>query len=76
MAEVISREKDFDAKQLAREAIDDAERIQRSLMVDWSSLCGTWMVGIKHLVQEVKRILISTGNFEPLGEAKGIEAPL
>ena len=44
-------------KKLARDSLEEAEKIQRKLMVDWASMCGTWMVGIKHLIQEIKRIL-------------------
>lgn len=35
---------------------DEADKLQRKLMVDWPSLCGTWLVGIKHLIFESNRI--------------------
>ena len=31
-----------------------AEKAQLSLIVDWPSLCGTWLVGIKHLIANAK----------------------
>ena len=62
-------------KILAKDSLDKAEQIQRALMVDWSAMCGTWMVGIKHLVQEVKRILLMKGDLDEYGN-KGIEEPL
>ena len=33
---------------------ESAEKTQLALVVDWPSLCGTWMVGIKHLIANVK----------------------
>ena len=63
-------------KNLARDSLDEAEKIQRKLMVDWSSICGAWMVGIKHLVQEVKRIVGMKGGLDQLEHFKGIEAPI
>lgn len=67
---------DLELKKLARDSIEEAEKIQRGLMVDWPSLCGTWMVGIKHLVQELKRIHIVKGQLEEEREAIGISVPL
>ena len=67
---------DLELKKLARDSIEEAEHIQRGLMVDWPSLCGTWMVGIKHLIQELKHIHIVKGQLEEEREAIGISAPL
>ena len=67
---------DLELKKLARDSIDEAEKIQRALTVDWPSMCGTWMVGIKHLIQELKPILIAKGNLEEAKEAIGISVPL
>ena len=55
-----------------------AERIQLSLSVDWPSLCGTWMIGVKHLVLNVKENQKaseedSSGQEEGV---KGIDKPL
>lgn len=74
--EVICAPDDPNLKVKASSFIDEAERIQRSLMVDWSSLCGTWMIGIKHLVLEVKRILIVKGELVESTTNQGIEVPL
>ena len=60
-----------------KDSLADAENIQRALTVDHPSFCGTWMVGIKHLVQEAKRILMIKGQLvEPEQTVKGIEVPL
>lgn len=67
---------DLKLKKLALDSIDEAEKIQRALTVDWPSLCGTWMVGIKHLIQELKPILIDKGKLEEAKEAIGISVPL
>lgn len=61
---------------LLKDSLAEAENIQRSLTVDHPSLCGTWMVGIKHLVQEVKRILMIKRQLEPEQIATGIKVPL
>ena len=74
--EVICAPDDPNLKIKASSFIDEAERIQRSLMVDWASLCGTWMIGIKHLVLEVKRILIVKGELVESTTNQGIEVPL
>lgn len=39
---------------LAAQDAASAEKIQLSLMVDWPALCGTWLVGIKHLIVNLK----------------------
>jgi hypothetical protein len=67
---------DLKLKKLALDSIDEAEKIQRALFVDWPSLCGTWMVGIKHLIQELKPILIDKGKLEETKETIGISVPL
>ena len=67
---------DLELKQLARDSIDEAEKIQRTLTVDWPSMCGTWMVGIKHLIQELKPILIAKGKLEEEKQTIGISVPL
>ena len=56
--------------------MDEAETIQTKLMVDWPSLCGTWMVGIKHLVHEIRSILTTNGQLEESKDGKGIDMPL
>jgi len=43
------------ATNLQEREFDKAEKIQKTLMVDWPSQCGTWMVGIRHLIQEAKK---------------------
>jgi len=45
-----------------KSSLEEAENIQKKLMVDWPSMCGTWMVGIKHLIQEIRRILLMNEN--------------
>lgn len=45
-------------------------------MVDWPSMCGTWMVGIKHLIQEIRRILLVKGELNDSREETGINVPL
>ena len=45
-------------------------------MVDWPSMCGTWMVGIKHLIQEIRRIQLMNGELIETREEKGINMPL
>lgn len=57
-------------------AINEAENIQKKLMVDWPSMCGTWMVGIKHLIQEIRRILLVKGELNDSREETGINVPL
>lgn len=42
------------AKAIEKSEFDEADKIQRKLMVDWPSQCGTWLVGIKHLIFEAK----------------------
>ena len=64
-----------------KDSINEAERIQRALMVDWSSLCMPWMVGIKHLIQESKRIVMAWASAdeetpEQQLSVQGIHAPL
>ena len=44
------------AEDLARGDVAKAEKVQKTLMVDWPSLCGTWMVGVKHVIQESKKV--------------------
>jgi len=44
------------AVNLRESQFDQAEKIQKTLVVDWPSQCGTWMVGIKHLIQEARKI--------------------
>ena len=62
---------------LLKDSLAEAENIQRSLTVDHPSLCGTWMVGMKHLVQEVKRILMLKRQLEePEQIVTGIKVPL
>ena len=34
--------------------LDEAEKVQKKLMVDWPSQCGTWAVAIKHLIFEAR----------------------
>ena len=43
------------ALNLQEHQFERAEKIQKTLTVDWPSLCGTWMVGIRHLIQEAKK---------------------
>ena len=59
-----------------KSSIEEAENIQKKLMVDWPSMCGTWMVGIKHLIQEIRRILLMNGELIENREEKGINVPL
>ena len=59
-----------------KSSIDEAENIQKKLMVDWPSMCGTWMVGIKHLIQEIRRILKMNGKLVESKEENGINVPL
>jgi len=59
-----------------KSSIEEAENIQKKLMVDWPSMCGTWMVGIKHLIQEIRRILLMNGELIETREEKGINMPL
>ena len=40
---------------LNNDEFDKAEKIQKTLTVDWPSQCGSWMVGIRHLIQESKK---------------------
>ena len=42
-------------KNLEASDFERAEKIQKTLTVDWPSLCGTWMVGVRQLIQESKR---------------------
>merc|ERR1719412_2478245 len=67
---------DLELKQIARDSIDEAEKIQRALTVDWPSMCGTWMVGIKPLIQELKPILVAKGKLEEEKQTIGISVPL
>lgn len=46
MAKIAQLLEDGDAKA--------AEKIQLTLIVDWPALCGTWIVGIKHLIANAK----------------------
>ncbi|XP_059094553.1 steroid receptor RNA activator 1-like [Tigriopus californicus] len=39
---------------LEAEDAASAEKIQLSLMVDWPAVCGSWLVGIKHLIISCK----------------------
>ena len=50
-----------------------AEKIQVSLSVDWPSLCGTWIIGIKHLVVHLKEAMPEEGRKT---EVEGIAQPL
>jgi len=59
-----------------KSSLEEAENIQKKLMVDWPSMCGTWMVGIKHLIQEIRRILLMNGELIETREEKGINMPL
>ena len=42
------------AKELEEGDPAAAEKTQLALVVDWPALCGTWMVGLKHLISNVK----------------------
>ncbi len=35
--------------------VGEAEKTQLSLMVDWPALCTPWLIGIKHLIVDVKQ---------------------
>ena len=41
-----------ESKVNVKSSLEEAENIQKKLMVDWPSMCGTWMVGIKHLIKK------------------------
>ena len=59
-----------------KSSLEEAENIQKKLMVDWPSMCGTWMVGIKHLIQEIRHILLVNGKLIETREETGINVPL
>ena len=47
------------AESLLESRFDQAEKMQKNLVVDWPSECGTWMVGIRVLIQETKKIYLA-----------------
>ena len=50
-----------------------AEKVQVSLIVDWPALCGTWIVGIKHLIMNLKEAMPQDHSKK---EVEGIAQPL
>lgn len=56
-----------------REGVEAAEKAQLGLIVDWPALCGTWLVGIKHLVADAKKGAEPYGGDD--GGAGGVPTP-
>lgn len=61
------------SEHLTNQEFAKAEKIQKTLMVDWPSLCGTWMVGVKHVIQEAKKVQSAAGCEDPDQKPEGSE---
>ncbi len=55
LAEPVRKGLDQMSKMLEKNEVGEAEKIQMTLAMDYTSQCGSWIIGIKHLIAAAKQ---------------------
>lgn len=55
LVEPVRKGLDQMTKMLEKNNVAEAEKIQMTLAMDFTSQCGSWIIGIKHLIAEAKK---------------------